>query len=306
MNKIFTLRNLFVSIVFLSASFTSQTYAAIVINEVYGAGGNTGATYNRDYVELYNNGATSVDISGYSLQYNPATSAGVYTVCTITAADTLIEPNTYFLIQLGTQNAGVGNPIPTADSIPVCNTNISATAGKLALVNSTTQLIDNACPPTGATIVDFVGYGATANCSETAPAPAPANNQSSIRRTTTGVDTNNNSVDFTSGVPTPQASGSTAAGATASGRVTLPNGRGIFRALVTMTDSQGNARTAYTNQQGYFNFTDVPGGENYIFTASHRRYQFAVSSQVQFIAEDNPGINFTATDGNGFFSPVFP
>jgi len=100
--------------------------------------------------------------------------------------------------------------------------------------------------------------------------------------------------------------GPAAVGATASGRVTLPNGRGIFRAVVTMTDSQGNVQTAYTNQQGYFNFTDVAGGETYIFTATHRRYQFAVSSQVQFIAEDNPGINFTATDGNGFFSPIFP
>ena len=41
---------------------------------------------------------------------------------------------------------------------------MSATAGKVALVSSTTALA-GACP-TGATIIDFVGYGTTANCFE--------------------------------------------------------------------------------------------------------------------------------------------
>lgn len=90
----------------------------------------------------------------------------------------------------------------------------------------------------------------------------------------------------------------TAASATVSGRVTQPNGRGIFRARVTMTDSQGNERTAYTNQHGFFNFTDIPTGETYVFTTSHLRYQFAQSSQIQFIGEDIGGINFVGIDGN--------
>lgn len=322
MTKNFTLRNLFLLILFLSVSFTSRTYAAIVINEIYAAGGNASAAYNSDYVELYNNGATSVNISGYSLQYAaPGTTAGSFGTCLLpTTGDTTIEPGTYYLIQLGSNNTSVGSPLPTPDTVPTCSPaslssttggGISNSGGKLLLVSDGTAIAISTtpgtvgCPATTATIVDFVGYG-TANCSETAPAPAPANTQSSIKRTPTGTDTNNNSVDFTSGVPTPQASGSTAAGATAGGRVTLPNGRGIFRAVITMTDSQGNQRTAFTNQQGYFNFTDVPGGENYIFTASHRRYQFAAPSQIQFIAEDNAGINFTATGGNDFFSPVLP
>ncbi len=94
--------------------------------------------------------------------------------------------------------------------------------------------------------------------------------------------------------------GTSAAGATVGGRVTFLSGRGIFRAVVTMTDSQGDVQTAYTDQSGFFNFTNVPGGETYIFTVSHRRYQFAQSSQVQFIGEDNPGINFTASGGSVF------
>lgn len=202
---------------FLSMIFVSQASAAIVINEIYGAGGASMATYNRDYVELYNNGTTTIDISGYSLQTATATGT-TYTRCDITAMDTMIEPGTYFLIQLGLTNTAIGGPIPTPDAIPTCNVNIAASVGKIALVSSQVTLTGTTCPPTGATIVDFVGYGTTADCSETANAPAPANNQSSIQRTPTGTDTNNNSADFRSGTPTPQAAGPSAAGATINGR----------------------------------------------------------------------------------------
>ncbi len=92
----------------------------------------------------------------------------------------------------------------------------------------------------------------------------------------------------------------TAAGTTAGGRVTEANGRGIFRALITTTDSQGNQRQAFTNQLGYYNFENVPGGQVYVFTAQHRRYLFDQPTQVQFIGEDEDGINFIGTT-NGFF-----
>ena len=85
-----------------------------------------------------------------------------------------------------------------------------------------------------------------------------------------------------------------AASATVGGRVTEANGRGIFRARVTLIDSQGIEQTAYTNTQGYYSFPDVPGGQTYIFTVRHLRYQFAVSSFVEFVDEDNPNINFVS------------
>ncbi len=92
----------------------------------------------------------------------------------------------------------------------------------------------------------------------------------------------------------------TAAGTTASGRVTESNGRGIYRVLVTMTDQTGNQRQVYTNQQGYYTFEDVAGGQVYIFSAFHRRYQFEQPTQVQFIGEGETGINFVGTT-NGLF-----
>ncbi len=72
-----------------------------MINEIYPTGGNTAATYNRDFVELYNRGTTNINIVGYSLQYESVTGAGPYAVCNITASDTVIEPGTYFLIATG-------------------------------------------------------------------------------------------------------------------------------------------------------------------------------------------------------------
>ncbi len=252
----------------------SQTSAAVVINEIYGAGGLSMATYNRDYVELYNNGTAAVDISGYSLQ--SASSAGTsYTRCNITATDTMIEPGTYFLIQLGSSNTAGGGAIPAPDAVPTCNTNIAASTGKLALVSSQTTLDGTTCPPTGATIVDFVGYGTNTNCSETANAPAPANNQSSLQRDVTGTDTGNNAVDFASGAPTPQSSMPTAAGATINGRITNSSGRGLGRVFVTLTGGElSEPIYAVTTSFGYYHFEDVPTGKTYILSVSSKSYTF--------------------------------
>ena len=50
------------------------TSPGIVISQVYGGGGNAGATYKNDFVELFNRGAAPVNVTGWSVQY--AASAG--------------------------------------------------------------------------------------------------------------------------------------------------------------------------------------------------------------------------------------
>src|SRR4051794_13196085 len=47
--------------------------ADIVIAEVYGGGGNTGAPWRNDFVELYNRGAVAVSVTGWSVQYASST-----------------------------------------------------------------------------------------------------------------------------------------------------------------------------------------------------------------------------------------
>ncbi len=172
--------------------------SGVVISQVYGGGGNATAPYLNDFVELYNAGAAPVSIAGWSVQYTSATgtSWGSQKV-NLTGS---ISPGQYLLVQLGSGGA-VGAALPTADFSGTFN--MSASAGKVALVSSTTSLTAATCP-TDATIVDLVGFGSTANCSEAAVTPAPSNTNAVLRAAGGCTDANNNSTDFATGAPTPR------------------------------------------------------------------------------------------------------
>src|SRR4051812_8305317 len=45
----------------------------IVISQIYGGGGNSGATLTNDFVELFNRGSTDVDLTGWTVQYASST-----------------------------------------------------------------------------------------------------------------------------------------------------------------------------------------------------------------------------------------
>lgn len=185
MRKIFTL----LSIIALSGVSNAQ----IVINEIYGGGGNSGATYKNDFIELKNIGSTTVTLNGAYIQYASAT--GTFNGGTSTHAlpsITLAPGKTYLISESGGAN---GTDLPTADATGTIN--LSGTAGKVALTS------DNTAPAsaTGSNIIDFVGYGATASYFEGAAAAAPSNTTSIAR---ISGDTNNNGADFASGAPTPQ------------------------------------------------------------------------------------------------------
>ncbi len=224
--------------------------SGVVINEIYGGGGNAGAVRNQDFVELYNNSSANVDISGYSLQYASAATATAtaFTVCTITAADTVIEPGTYFLIATGPASTTVGTALPAADA--TCSSNLAAEAGKVALASGTGRLDATTCPPTapaGTTIVDFVGYGATASCFETAPAPGAPDNATSVQRFPNGSDTENNSIDFQTTAPTPKAANIAAASGTiqfSSATYAVTEGTATVTITATRTGGSDGAVTA--------------------------------------------------------------
>ena len=46
--------------------------SALVVNEVYGGGGNSGATLTNDFIELANPGTAAVALDGWSVQYTRA------------------------------------------------------------------------------------------------------------------------------------------------------------------------------------------------------------------------------------------
>jgi uncharacterized protein len=170
--------------------------AGVVVSQVYGGGGNSGATYTNDFIELYNAGSTAVSLAGWSVQY--ASAAG--SSWQVTALSGTIQPGRYYLVQ---QAAGAGGttPLPTPDATGTIN--MSATAGKVALASVTTALTGTC--PLGGNVVDFVGFGTTANCYEgSGPTPAPSNTNAVLRKQDGAQDTGDNAADFVSGPPTPR------------------------------------------------------------------------------------------------------
>jgi predicted extracellular nuclease len=166
-----------------------------------------GATYTNDFIEIFNRGNTAVSLNGMSVQYSAATStSGSFSVTTL--PNVMLQPGQYFLIQEAGGANGVALPTPDVTGTII----MAATAGKVALVNSTTALSAVGCP-SGATVLDFVGYGTTANCREGSStadnAGAPSASTSDQRKLGGCQDTGNNNNDFS--VATPSARNSATA-----------------------------------------------------------------------------------------------
>ena len=178
------------------AALAGDAQAQVVISQVYGGGGNTGAPYKNDYIELHNTGSSTVDVTGWSVQY---ASSGGNSWTNKTLLTGAIAPGGYYLVRQGA-GAGNGADLPAAQVDGTIA--MSATAGKVALVGNSTTLPAVTCP-TGGAIIDFVGYGG-ANCSETAPTPALSNTLAALRKDDGCTDTGNNAADFATGAPAPR------------------------------------------------------------------------------------------------------
>jgi uncharacterized protein len=186
----------------------------IVISQVYGGGGNSGAPYTHDFVELFNRGTTSVSLAGWSIQYASATGTGNFggTSAQITELPNVsLAPGQYYLVQ---QAAGAGNGVslPTPDLVDPTPIAMAAGAGKVALVTQATTLgCNGGSAPCDASqlalIKDLVGYG-NANFFEGSAAPTLSNTTSASRAANGCQDTDNNASDFTSGAPAPRNSSS--------------------------------------------------------------------------------------------------
>ncbi|HKG18963.1 MAG TPA: lamin tail domain-containing protein, partial [Candidatus Limnocylindrales bacterium] len=137
----------------------------LVISQVYGAGGNSGALYQNDYVELYNRGSAPVDLDAYSIQYASAAGTGSFAANAAMLTELpsyTLNPGAYILIL---EASGLnGSPMPSpniTDGTPIA---MAAGAGKVALVTGDAALGCNGgstpCPADAlARIVDLVGYG---------------------------------------------------------------------------------------------------------------------------------------------------
>jgi Lamin Tail Domain len=191
----------------LAAAGAHGASSDVVISQVYAGGGNTGASFTNDYVELLNRGSSAVDLSGWTVQY--ATAAG--TSWQTTALTGSVQPGRFYLVQLASA-AAVGSPLPTADATGTSN--LAASGGKVALVRDTTALACGASPGScsaNALVADLIGYGGATDYEGTSPAAALSNTTAALRAGGGCVDTDSNASDFASGTPAPRNSASTAA-----------------------------------------------------------------------------------------------
>src|SRR5205807_3552318 len=101
----------------------------------------------------------------------------------------------------------IGSPLPSPDLVPGTTIDLSASAGRVVLVNGTTALSRTSCP-TGSSILDFVGYGSTAICPKgpttSDNAGAPSATTSDQRKVNGCQDSGNNNNDFSVLTPTPR------------------------------------------------------------------------------------------------------
>ena len=191
--------------------------ASVVISQVYGGGGNSGATFTHDFVELFNAGDSAADVSGWSVQYTSAAGSGNWQVTPL-GTDVTIPAGGYLLVQQA-QGAGGTTPLPTPDATGTSP--MSATNGKVALASTTTPLAGTGCPIADTTI-DLVGFG-SANCFEGAgAAPTLSNTTAAFRADAGCTDTDDNAADFTADAPAPRNSSTTPAPCGGSGEPVGP------------------------------------------------------------------------------------
>ena len=169
----------------------------IVISQIFGGGGNSGAPLRNDFIEIFNRGTSAVSLAGWSVQYASAT-ASTWSVTPLTSV--VLLPGQYYLVQQSSGGA-TGIPLPAPDASGTIA--MAAGSGKVALVTNTTTLTGT-CPGIS-NIVDMVGYGTTANCFRgSAPAAAASNTNALLRRVDGCQDLRNNATDFATGPPSPR------------------------------------------------------------------------------------------------------
>jgi len=181
------------------ADCNANANSSVVINRVYGAGGNAGAVYNADFVELFNRGASTVNVTGWSLQYAPATASNGFSLAnSVVPLAGLIPPGGYLLVQMS--EAGLtGLALPAPDAVAgETFAGMAAGAGRVALVEAVATPIGNDL----SAVRDLIGYGATAITFEGAGPAADLSTVLQARRKLDGCqDANQNFNDFEAVAP---------------------------------------------------------------------------------------------------------
>ncbi|WP_405893701.1 lamin tail domain-containing protein [Streptomyces sp. NBC_01527] len=245
----------------LPAAFAAPSSTA-VISEVYGGGGNSGATLTRDFIELANAGSAAYDLSGFSVQYLPGSpSAGsLWQVSALTGS---VAPGGRYLVA---QAAGTGGTVALPAPDATGTVAMSATSGTVALVSGTTPLTCKTAADCAADtrIVDLVGYGSAVVREGSGPATGTSAT-ASVARAASLADTDDNAADLSAGAPTPFNTAGETSGGAGPGDPGNPTEPGTVR----VHDIQGTTRVSPLNGQSV---TGVPGIVTGVRTSGSRGF----------------------------------
>jgi hypothetical protein len=253
--------------VLLLAPLARGASADLVISQVFAGGGNAGATYANDYVEIFNRGSSTIDLAGWTVQYATATGT---TWSPTPLAGTLAAGRRY-LVQFAS-GGSVGLALPVADATDT--TNLSASGGKVALVHATAALTCGATPGSCSTVSsvrDLIGYGSATDY-ESAAAPALTNTTAATRAGGSCTDSDGNGSDFTPETPAPRNS-SAAATACGGGGTTTSFGQ-TAGVVVTVQSS-----ISLTLERASVSFGTLAAGDR----------PAAVSERVTVVSTDTAG-----------------
>jgi hypothetical protein len=173
----------------------------LVISQIYGGGGTSGATYQANFIELFNRGTTTVDLNHWSIRITSDTGTFDSAVSFVSSNSIPFLAGQYLLLQIGSSGA---NGLPVPADIPLSLITMG-TSGKIMLVKPNSSVPFTPCPLPNSEIADFVGYGNSANCFEgAAPVRTLDNTTAALRKSAGCTDTDDNVNDFSTGTPTPR------------------------------------------------------------------------------------------------------
>jgi hypothetical protein len=183
-----------------AASASGSGAGNVVVREVFAAGGNSGAAFANDYVELFNRGASAAAVDGWTLQYASAAS----TTWQSTALSGSIPAGGRYLVQLASGGAN-GSALPAPDVTGTSN--LAVTGGKVALVDNATALSCGSSPGSCSAVSaveDLVGYGGAADYEGSGAAPAGSATLALARAGGGCTDSDDNAADLATAAPDPQ------------------------------------------------------------------------------------------------------
>ena len=135
----------------------------IVISEVYGGGGNSGATLTNDFIELFNRGSSAVSLNGWSVQYASTigTTWSRTNLTNVTLAPRPVVPGP------GSRRFGRHDTAAHSRYFRL-DRHVSERGQSRAAQHSGHDRVVQSCAE-GPTVVDVLGYGSATNCSESTP-----------------------------------------------------------------------------------------------------------------------------------------